>query len=200
MEIGVRQQVVDGDEEPENGAQRDHERERVGDGAVAGDPRGVMLEDVEADRPCEQPDEERHEQRDKHQHREPFAAQKRSVRPPVDDIECRLEHAEEGERRPEQGDAADDPQRRCVPLHGLDRLHDCRDRGPRKDLLQLSHEVARLVGASRQPEQREREKGQRHEGKQREVGDHGREVGPAVPEELGQRAIHDQWSIAVDDV
>jgi len=62
MEIRVRQQVIDGDEEAEDRAQRNHERERVGKSPVTGDPWGVVLEQVEADRPREEPDKERHQQ------------------------------------------------------------------------------------------------------------------------------------------
>ena len=74
MEVGVREQVIDGDQETEDGAQGDEQRERVGDDAVPGESRRVALEHVEADGACEQPDEERDQQGDQHQHGERLAA------------------------------------------------------------------------------------------------------------------------------
>src|SRR6185369_17111822 len=55
VELRVRQQVVDGDEEEEDRAQRDNEGEPVRDGAVAGDPRRIAPENVEADRSAKSP-------------------------------------------------------------------------------------------------------------------------------------------------
>jgi hypothetical protein len=49
---------------------------------------------------------------------------------------------------------------------------------------QLGDEEARLVRAAGEPEQREREEDERDEGEEREVGDHRRQVGTAVDEEL----------------
>ena len=76
------------------------------------------------------------------------------------------------------------PERPPVPLYGVDRAHDLVDRARRKQRLQLRHEVARLVRPPADREQRERDEHQRQEGEQREVGDHRRQVGAAVGEEL----------------
>ena len=51
-------------------------------------------------------------------------------------------------------------------------------------MLQLADEEVAGVGAMREAEQREREEDERHEREQREVGDHRREVGAAIGEEL----------------
>ena len=73
-------------------------------------------------------------------------------------------------------------------------LHDVRDRLRREELLQLPDEVARLLGAAGEAEQRQREEDQRDGGEQPEVGDHRREVGAPVGEELrerlGERSAH----------
>ena len=60
---------------------------------------------------------------------------------------------------------------------------------PGKICLSSVDEVARLVGPAGEAEQREREEEQRHEREQREVGDHRREVGAAVGEELRQQEV-----------
>ena len=62
----------------------------------------------------------------------------------------------------------------------------------RERLVQLRDEEARLVGPAEEAEQGEREEQQRHEREQREVGDHRREVGSAVGEELGEQFAHAQ--------
>ena len=58
--------------------------------------------------------------------REPLAVQERPVRPAVDDVERRLEHAEERERRPEQERAADDAERGRVLGQRARRRARCR--------------------------------------------------------------------------
>ena len=57
--------------------------------------------------------------------RERLPAQERAVRPAVDDVERRLEHAEERERRPEQEDAAD--RSRASPRCAGSRRRPCDD-------------------------------------------------------------------------
>ena len=60
----------------------------------------------------------------------------------------------------------------------------------REHVAQLRDEVGGLVGPAEEPEQRQREEDERHEREQREVGDHRRQVRPAVGEELGERLSH----------
>ena len=114
---------------------------------------------------------------------------KRPVRPPVDDVERALEHAEERERRPEQERAADDPERGRVLLDRRDdraRIESIDVRRERP--LQLpDEELDSSAGLVHEPEQREREEEQRHEREQREVGDHRGQVRAAVGEELRER-------------
>src|SRR6185295_17523231 len=75
----------------------------------------------------------------------------------------------------------------------LDRMNDLdepvhRARGKRAP--QLLYQVARLALLARKRDQRQREKEEWHEGEQREIRDHGRQVGPAVGEELVQNLTH----------
>ena len=70
-----------------------------------------------------------------------------------------------------------------------DRAHGAQDRVERRARerpLQLADEERALVGLVGGAEQRERQEEQRHEGEQREVGDHRRQMGSAVGEELPQ--------------
>ena len=90
---------------------------------------------------------------------------------------------EERQRAPEEGDGADDRERRRVALHCV---HDVDDRLHRllgEDVLEVRDERARRVGLVEEAEDREREEYERHERHQREVGDHRREVRAALVEE-----------------
>ena len=89
--------------------------------------------------------------------------QERAVRPPVDDVERGLQDAEERQRRPQQCRAADDPERRGVVLHGMHEPDDLVDRRAWERALDFLDQEARLVRAPREPQERQREKGQRHE-------------------------------------
>ena len=109
------------------------------------------------------------------------------VRPAVDDVERRLEHAEQRQRRPEERGTADDPERRRVVLHSVDEADDLVDRGSGKGLLDLLHDEGRFVGSAGETEERERQKSQRDERQQREIRDHRRQVSPPVGEELARQ-------------
>ena len=136
-----------------------------------------------------EPSEERGEEDDQRagheQRREELAAQERTGSAPVDDVERRLEHAEERERRPEQERRRRSRRAwsRSLVIASTTRtmsLIDCDG----KELLELPDEVARLLGPPGEAEQREREEDQRDGGEQAEVGDHRGEVGAPVGEEL----------------
>src|SRR5204862_295851 len=72
--------------------------------------------------------EQRHEAAAHHAGRDARAVQEGAVGPPVHDVERRLERAEERERRPEQPDAADDPERGRVVLHLVHERQNARER------------------------------------------------------------------------
>jgi hypothetical protein len=79
--------------------------------------------------------------------------EERAVRACVDDVERRLEHAEKGERGPEQGKPADDAERGSVVLDGVDEVDDLVDRCPWEGLLDLSDEEGGLVRPPGQPQE-----------------------------------------------
>jgi hypothetical protein len=87
-----------------------------------------------------------------------------------------------------------------VPLDLAHRVDDRRNRAAREGALQLRDEVARLVGAPRDRQQRDRQEKQWHEREQGEVRDHRGEVRASVGEELakrlGQRRHHARvWAV-----
>ena len=180
----VRQPAVDGEQEYEHADERGGDRDGVGEGGAVRERAEVVLEHAHTERPDHEADEEcgqdaRHQSR-----RDPLPVQEAPVRQPVDDVERRLEGAEERQRRPEQEDAADDPERRSVVLHAADELDDAVVRGSREVVGQLLDEEGRRLGAVCEAEEREREEDEGHERQEREVRDHRREVGAAVGEEL----------------
>ena len=110
--------------------------------------------------------------------------QEAPVREPVDDVERRLERAEERQRGPEEADAANDPERSRVVLDAVDQRDDALDRRARESVLELLDEEVGRLGAVREAEERERQEDEGHEREEREVRDHRREVGTPVFEEL----------------
>ena len=131
-------------------------------------------------------DERPDEQRD----REQLPVQEGAVRLPVHDVERRLEHAEQRERSPAEEEGADHAERRGVVLHRAHDADDALDGARRERLVQLGHEVARLVGAAGEAEEREREEDQWDEREKREIGDHRGEVRPSVCEKLAEDLPH----------
>ena len=180
----VREQPVDRGEEEEDRDPRDEDREHVGGDPVVGHSRHVALEHAVADRGDDQAEEQHRERADHERERERLPGEEAAVRPAVDDVERRLEHAEQRQRGPDQHERADDPERGRVVLERLHDLDQRRHRALGERVAELGHEVARLVRAAREAEQRERQEEERHEREEREVGDHRREVRAAVGEEL----------------
>ena len=185
--LHVRQQVVDGNQEHEDGDQRHRDRQPIGDVRVRRESRRVALQQVEAERADEQADEEGHEREQHQPDGEQLAEQEGAVRLAVDDVEGRFEDAEERERRPEQRSAPDEAERGRVLLDRAHRVDDARDRAARERALQLGDQERRFAGPPGDGEEGDRQEEERYERKEREVGDHGREVRAAVAEELPQR-------------
>ena len=143
---------------------------------------------VDADRADDERDEQEQQREAHHQARERLAAQERAVRPVVDDVERALEHAEERERPPEEERAADHAERGRVVLDLLHRarIESSEVLGNVRWSSRTKNDPLGLVG---RPEQREREQEQRHEGEQREVRDHRREVRPRSAKNLRRIAV-----------
>ncbi len=186
----VGQQVVDRDEEEENGCRREDQRQQVGHPAISREARRQILEEGEADGADDEPREERDQGPDHDRDRNPFSAEKRPVRSAVDDVERRFEDTEERERRPREEHAPNQAQGGGVVLDVVDHADDLRDRSRGQDVLQLPDEVRGLVCPAEKAEESEREKDERHEREQREVGDHRGQVRPAVREKLAKRLAH----------
>jgi len=180
----VRQHVVHGEQEEEHAEERYGDRDDVRDDAVADEAGCVALQHLDAERTDHEAEEERHDRADHHAAGHALPLQEGPVRLAVHDVQGRLERAEERHRRPEEEDAADDPQRRCVVLHPVDEREDALDGAAGECVSELLDEEVRRVGAVGEAEERQREEHEGHEGEQREVGDHRGEMRPAVGEEL----------------
>ena len=180
----VRQPAVDREQEREDAGERRADRDDVGEDGAVGERPEVVLQDAHAEPADDQAGEQRHEHARRERRGQQLPAQKAPVREAVNDVECRLQRAEERERRPEEPDASDDPERRGVVLHAPHELDDAVERCPRKGVLQFLDEEVRRLGAMGEAEEREREKDERHEREKREVRDHRCEVRATVGEEL----------------
>ena len=95
---------------------------------------------VEAEQADDEAREQRHEDARHERGRQQLPVQEAAVRQAVDDVERRLERAEERQRRPEQADAADDPERRGVVLDAADERDDAVERRAGERALQLADE------------------------------------------------------------
>jgi hypothetical protein len=187
-DLRVREQSVCGEDEQEDAEQRYRDGEDVAGDGVRGEPRRVALHDLDAERADDEAREERRDRRDHHHRRDSLAVQERAIRSSVDDVEGGLERAEKRQRRPEERHAADDAEGRSVVLHPVDEREDALERRRRERAAELPDQEVGGVGAMHEPEQRQREKREGHEGKEREVGDHRGEVGAAVGKELGDES------------
>src|SRR4029453_3673601 len=164
----------------------------------AGDAR--VVDEVDADGADHEGDEENRQPAGHEHEDEQLLADERAVGDPVDDVERRLEHAEEAKRAPEERDAADDPDRRRLILNRTDDVDQAIDRARRKRAAELLDEVARLRLLACERGQRQREEEEGHEGEEGEVGDHRREVRSTVSEELGDDAMHAARSVGTGAV
>jgi hypothetical protein len=94
---GVRQPVVDDEEEEEHAEQGNNDRDDVGESRAAGERAEVVLQEVHPQHSDHEADEERGQDARRQRGRDPLAVQEASVGQPVDDVECRLERAEQRE-------------------------------------------------------------------------------------------------------
>ena len=168
--------VVRDDQEEEDGDRRDDHRDTVRRRTCCREAGSEAVERVAPDSADESPRTASTSRTSMKPGRERLAVEERAVRAAVDDVERRLEHAEQRERRPEQERGADQAEGGRVRPDLVDPADDAGHRALGNTSAAPRRSSSTRPPGRTSPSRAEGEEDQRDEREQREVGDHRRQV------------------------